>query len=104
MRDYVYPQKDNNNDCKLDLESDNLLLVEHGLKSASLHLDRIEKNVFTDPSKKTVFEKETIVDYYLALILLEMVKSNFKLDAWKNTQLWFSNFKPELEKILSGMV
>ena len=104
FRNYVYPQKESDNLCKLDLESDNILLVDHGLKSTSSHMDRIEKNVFNNAAKKTFFEKETIVDYYLALVLSELEKFNFKLDAWKNTQSWFNNFKPELEKVLSQMV
>lgn len=67
-------------------------------------MDRIEKNVFNDAAKKTFFGKETIVDYYFALVLSELEKFNFKLDAWKNTQTWFNNFKPELEKVLGQMV
>jgi len=104
LRDYVFPKKDGANICKLDLDSDNALLIEHGFKSTSSHLDNLEKSYFNVDNKKSLTSKQSIADYYLALILLELEKNQFKLDNWKNTNAWFKGFKPEVEKLLNQMV
>jgi len=67
-------------------------------------MTNIENGYFSESSKKYLTDKQTIVDYYLAIILLQLEKGNLKLDAWPNTSSWLKEFKPEIEKVQALMV
>ena len=104
LHDYVYPQQTESNTWRLELDSDNALLIEHGHKLVTTQMANIEDGYFSEPSKKYLTDKQTIVDYFLAIILIQLEKSNLKLDGWPNTFNWLKEFKPEVEKVQALMV
>ena len=74
-------------------------MLELGLRNTSQQLDTLEEQYF-DKSKFMCGEKETIVDYYAAIILIELEKVQFDFSKWEKTKCWFTEMRSKVKSIL----
>lgn len=101
----MYPQKPlvsispSARNCKLDIEADNKLLVNHGFQKTSEQLTDIER-IFNTGKSNFLCDKPTVADYYLALILIQLENVNMKFDNWPMVQTWYKEYKTNILALL----
>ncbi|XP_057305989.1 glutathione S-transferase D2-like isoform X2 [Hydractinia symbiolongicarpus] len=79
--------------------NDNQLLIQHGKKNITDHLDTLEKQYFT--KKKYVHgDAETIADFYICNILMELERFKFDFSKWPKTEKWFHEMS---QKVIVAM-
>ena len=97
LLNYVYP-KTNEEYSLPGSESINKDFLELGYRNTCQQLDTIEDHYL----KRTKFlygDKETIVDYYAALIIMELDKVDFSFSRWKKTSIWISEMKGKIKNV-----
>lgn len=79
--------------------NDNQLLIQHGKKNITEHLDTLEKQYFT--KKKYVHgDAETIADFYICNILMELERFKFDFSKYPKTEKWFNEMS---QKVIAAM-
>ncbi|XP_047129060.1 uncharacterized protein LOC124809215 isoform X1 [Hydra vulgaris] len=92
---YVFPQS--KDDFKL--ENGNGSLIAYGLQKINDLLHLLEEGFFT--TNCSMLETQvTICDYYLALVLMELIQYNFDFSKYPKLNIWNERFFTEIRSIM----